>query len=87
MDLEILNDYIQLKNNQAIYEYIAENDIDYWYFRAKDDEYDIFLINLCEKYDIELDYRWFDQDNIQETIYQMEDKLYDKLEKILFGED
>lgn len=87
MGLETLNDYIRLKSNQAIYEYIAENDIDYWYDRAKDDEYDQFLISLCEKYGIELDYAELEKDEIQEEIYEMEDLLTSKLKRILFKKE
>lgn len=87
MSLEILKDYIRLKSNQAIYEYIAENDIDYWYDRAKDDEYDQFLISLCEKYGIELDYAELEKDEIQEEIYEMEDLLTSKLKRILFKKE
>lgn len=87
MGLETLKDYIRLKSNQAIYEYIAENDIDYWYDRAKDDEYDQFLISLCEKYGIELDYAELEKDEIQEEIYEMEDLLTSKLERILFKKE
>lgn len=87
MGLETLNDYIRLKSNQAIYEYIAENDLDYWYDRAKDDEYDRFLISLCEKYGIELDYAELEKDEIQEEIYEMEDLLTSKLKRILFRKE
>lgn len=87
MGLETLKDYIRLKSNQAIYEYIAENDIDYWYDRAKDDEYDQFLISLCEKYGIELDYAELEKDEIQEEIYEMEDLLTSKLKRILFKKE
>ena len=71
------DDYMELNSKIYTYNYIAEKDMDYWYDLAKDDEYDRYLINLCEKYEIELDYRSLEQDSIHEEIYQMEQLLND----------
>lgn len=70
-------DFMELNSQIQTYNYIAEKDICYWYDLAEDDEYDRYLINLCEKYDIELDYRSLEQDSIHEEIYQMEQLLND----------
>lgn len=74
---DAFKDYIELNSRIYAYNYIAERDITYWYDLAKDDEYDQYLINLCEKYEIELDYRSLEQDSIHEEIYRMEQLLND----------
>ena len=74
---DAFKDYMELNSQIYTYNYIAERDITYWYDLAKDDEYDRYLINLCEKYEIELDYRSLEQDSIHEEIYQMEQLLND----------
>lgn len=93
---EAIYDYIHLRENIAKYEYIAYNDFKfldgydneikplYWYNLAKDDEYDQWLVALCEHYDIELDYHDLEQDEIREEIYKMEEALLEKLKGILF---
>lgn len=93
---EALYDYIHLRENVAKYEYIAYNDFKfldgydneikplYWYNLAKDDGYDQWLITLCERWDIELDYHKLEQDNIREEIYWMEETLLEKLNRIVF---
>ena len=83
MNVEALDDYVLLKSNQAIYEYLAEKNIGYWYRFAKDDDYDGFLIELCEKYDIALDYAELEKDEIQGEIYEMENLLTCKLKNVL----
>lgn len=79
----VFKDYVELTNRIYTYGYIAEKDIDYWYYRAKDDEYDQYLISLCETYGIELDYHALEQDNIQEEIYDMEILLINEFKKLL----
>jgi len=91
---EALYDYIHLRENIAKYEYIAYNDFKYlndgdieplyWYNLAKNDEYDQWLIALCERWDIELDYHKLEEDNIAEEIYWMEETLLNKLNRIIF---
>lgn len=82
---EAIKDYVNLKEWIGTYNYIAENDILYWYDCAKEDEYDITLLNLCEKYEIEMDYHELEQDDNQEAIYKMEEMLKDILEPLIFG--
>ena len=95
---EALYDYIHLRENIAKYEYIAYNDFKYlnddsdieplyWYNLAKNDEYDQWLIALCERWDIELDYHKLEEDNITEEIYWMEETLLNKLNHIIFKEN
>lgn len=92
---EALYDYIHLRENIAKYEYIAYNDFKYlnddndieplyWYNLAKNDEYDQWLVALCERWDIELDYHKLEEDNIAEEIYWMEENLLNKLNSIIF---
>ena len=77
---EILKDYTEINEQMAIYEYIAMNTDEYWYDCAKNDEYDKFLINLADKYDIQLNFEDYDK---TETIYETEEKLLNKLLKLL----
>ena len=81
--MSVFEDYLDLVIYKGIYEYIAENDIMYWYDCAKDDDYDIYLLNKCEKYDIEIDYHEFEADDKQEIIYKMEKLLTEKLKEEL----
>lgn len=50
MDIvDVFDDYIALKENSAIYNYLAERDID-WKHYAKGDDYENFLKSLLKKY-------------------------------------
>ena len=64
----------------AIYEYIADNTDEYWYDCAKNDEYDKFLLKLADKYDIQLNFEDFED---TEEIYETEEKILNKLLKLL----
>lgn len=80
---KVWEDFMDLERNIAIYEYLAENDIDYWYFRAKSDCYDQYLISKCKQYDIELNPPLSEGDSTQEMIYDMENQLRGRFRKIL----
>jgi len=77
---EILKDYVKLNEQMAIYEYIADNTDEYWYDCAKNDEYDKFLLKLADEYDIQLNFEDFED---TEEIYETEEKLLNKLLKLL----
>ena len=43
-----LKTYKELIERKAIYNYIAEADISYWWDYAKEEDYDIWLADKCE---------------------------------------
>ena len=80
-----LSTYKEFVERKAIYNYIAEADIQYWWDYAKADEYDVFLAEKCEEYDIEVDYQKLEEDYppFDNYIYELENELQAKLEAIL----
>ena len=90
---EALYDYIHLREKIAIYEYIAFNDfkyldgnqskILYWYKLAKEDEYDKYLMELCETYDVEVCKEDLMGEDYPDVIYDIEELLLEKIKKIL----
>ena len=84
--MEIFKDYVDLECHRAIYEYIAEADFKSWYECAKDDGYDGYLLALADKYGIEEDYHDWEQDDIRDEIYRLEDILWKKLKNMALGE-
>ena len=90
---EALYDYIHLREKIAIYEYIAFNDFKYlreeetkplyWYNLAKEDEYEKYLIKLCEIYGIEVNEDDLIGEDYPNIIYDIEELLLEKIKEIL----
>ena len=79
-----LKTYKTLVECMALYNFIAEQDILYWWNVAKDDDYDSWLTANCEEYGIEPDYRAIEGECTEE-IYYLERELKAKLETVLIG--
>ena len=84
---EALKTYKELIERKAIYNYIAEADISYWWDYAKEEDYDTWLADKCEDYGIEVDYMELEEHPpFNNYIYELEKKLEKKLEDILLKE-
>ena len=84
---EALKVYGEFIARKAVYDYIAEADITYWWDYAKEEDYDIWLADKCEDFGIEVDYMELEEHPpFSDYLYELEMELKEKLEDILLKE-